>query len=528
MKKILCLLPVLLPLVCSAGTIVNNTGCTLYWNDSSATQSNLYWMTYSGSSDIWTAQGAANRGLAPLASGASGTFSQNSEGLAWYGVRVWYAPYRNGPSTQIGGTYNQDSDWPSTLVIDVAGGCGVVSNWYCAKISMKNIDSVYRAYAYLVDGTLTEWKWLSPGEPWNKEKCDSVYHVLRFQALDYSQGEPTLSGDPFGNQSNATNGTPAAPDVAGNFQAPGNQYQGGTTNIAWGTNAPNLGDSAIYDALTKFATQNHLDMNSLLSSNSTTVNLSNSVNVTVTNATDLSSLSNLLTQIRNNATNNADGNSLSNRMDYSQGTNWATGQSYTEGVIASSGLGGKIDQFNEKFGQVDLPAPVLDDWEMEFCGQVINLNPITRFGSVANACLLGMTSVAWLGFGIWASRLFFNTVRVGSNAELGGVPDLSVEAGTFGSNIIGYFVGLFVPFVFVLGWTVLLYAVLTNITDYMIAAIGWAEFQASLGAKAWYLLNAFFPVELLINLALITVTLTVTVSKIIWIACGASRFLFGK
>lgn len=405
----------------------------------------------------------------------------------------------------------------------------VSSNWYCSKISVKNVDSVYAAFAFLVDGTMEDWSWVEPGKTWTKEKCDSVYHVLQFQRLSYASGEPTYDGDPFGQQQNWTNSSTGSVTPTNAVNNVDHQYSGSTTNINWGTNSPDPGIAAVYDALIKFAAVNHEDLQTVLNRNTY---LSNYNSVTVSNSTDMSGVTNLLTQIRNNATNNADGNSVSNQLSAGASgggaTNWAFAEGQVNGVLDSSGVNTGLDTLIGRLGVPTLPGGDGSGWTMLFCGQTIDLNPVTRFPTVAAASILGFTVVLWVAFVRKMGELFTETVKTITAVQTGGVPNLEAQAATFGGNVLGIAVALAVPLIFVTAWAILVAWLLNLFLSHFTEAIGFTSWASSLGGKGWYLLVSFFPVQLAVTLCLTGVVLHFTIGKVVLIAAGASRFLWGK
>jgi len=515
MKRILA--SVLSLLVCYSSLGTSDLGCT-FVNDTGSTAEGfpvwkLRWYddgTFIGESSVYI-----NGRAAGATWNVTQAFSDGSGTIVW---EVYNGSAVVRTFTQVlGGPITRYETVPITATS---------SNWFCGKAIVKNLDIVSRVYAGYAGGVQREVRELAPGEPWEFSWCQSTYCVVEIKRLNSDGGpEETYSG------TYATN-TTATATTQNDFVDMGNQYQGGTTNILWGTNSPDLGSSAVYDAIGKFALQNHLDLNALLGqSNEVNVTLTNAVNVTVTNSTDLSGLTNLLSQIRNNATNNADGNAYSNSVSgsTSAGTNFGSGESYTSGQFDSSGAGAKLTTLISRAAPGDLPGTGDGgDWNMVFCGATINLNPLAQFPEVATASLYGFTAVTWLAFFMAAAKLFFNTVRLATSVQTGGVPNLQVEAATFGGNIAGLLVALAVPAIFVAAWCILLNFVLGLFLDTFVESIGWSAWAGSLGSKGWYLLTSFLPVSLMITLSVTLATLHLTISKVIWIAAGASRFLFGK
>lgn len=163
----------------------------------------------------------------------------------------------------------------------------------------------------------------------------------------------------------------------------------------------------------------------------------------------------------------------------------------------------------------------------------LNLDPESWAPGLMAAIKAVWTFLVLAAFAMWAGKLYFETTKVFATVQTGGVPDLnaSVEGFTFGAggNIAGVIVALAVPIAFItvsivivkllIGW------LLSNLG--LIPAAGAAM---TFGANniALYLLHSCFPVDLILTLLFLRMTLPFTIGHIVVGCAGAARFLWGK
>jgi hypothetical protein len=179
------------------------------------------------------------------------------------------------------------------------GGTIVGTNntfWCC--VNVRNTDGIchlYGAYTNNVLWAISQPIW--PGGTFHQCITSSV-PVSCYTETYFCYGEPFPTGTNGGTSgTNSNSGPPGGSGGGGNTgggtQPPQSVYTGGTNGINWTnsgplntTNVVQIGDSAIYDELVKFANQNHADLN-MLRTSTINVNLTNNLfvsnNITVTN-----------------------------------------------------------------------------------------------------------------------------------------------------------------------------------------------------------------------------------------------------
>lgn len=366
-----------------------------------------------------------------------------------------------------------------------------------------------------------------------------------------------------GNPSGATNNTPIVTSTnvtvttntgvapsdpsAGTFSPPGNTTFGGTNatgSITFNSNNTNtlkegtfqIAETAIYDALNRGFNTLDKDLKQGQANDLTYFQgLTNAIgHISVTAGTNDSSAAvrnfhidntNLLTQIRDQGTNQTPSNmlasitgSMTNAASATNAGNALFGgqASGIDGII--SGLGSPPSIGTGGGGSA---------LTMAFLDTEINVDP-EHFAPGLMGYLKNFISlVALIGFGIYAANLLFKTAQTYASASSGGVPDLEATAAGFGGNIAGLIVAGLVAVAFVTVWLLVwgwvINAIVGQITS--VATVGGLE---NPNATATYLITSVFPVSLLLTLAWTRITLPLGAAKVIGIAASASRFLIGK
>jgi len=269
-------------------------------------------------------------------------------------------------------------------------------------------------------------------------------------------------------------------------------------------------------------------------SNSTSVYVTNNNSVTVTNSTDVSGLSNLLAGISGKleaSTNLSGGGSLSNAIASKlsgSSTNWSSAETAANGIFDGIGVKTRIDSLAGAFAAPTVNSPGSADMTIQAFGTTLNLDPAVRFPALVNVSYYGFLMVAYLAFGLSVGKLFMETVRGFQSQQTGGVPDLEVSTALFGSNIAGVVVAILVGFVFVGGFGLLIFAISGLFLDNLLDSLHYSEFAAGLSGIGMYLLTTLLPLQTLLTLACTRITLHFTIGKLVLVAAGASRFLFGK
>jgi len=429
---------------------------------------------------------------------------------------------------------------------NAAGTCGSLAppaTTNCSTLIVKNVDPIPRWFLVYTNGNPWVFEPVGAGQTKSWQYCVTNGGLVIVTADRMAVGSSDSSDGTFTGTA-STNGVPSPTGTnVGGTPDGGIQYGGSTSNINWGTTTPNVGDSALLDAITKIGAQAHDDANKIntaigVNNNVSVTNVVNN-NITLTNSTDLSGVSNLLAEIKFNETNAQPALSLSNSFAgkvNGAATNWAAGESIMQGVIASTSLGSDIESMKTKFDPPDLTSGGATDMTLAFCGRTIDLDITHIVPGAQLVSYWGIMMIAYLYFGMSMGRLFGNTVNTFASTQLGGVPDMAI----LGTNGWGLVVALVVPFVFVTGFTVAVHGTFLLLLNYYLdpavvpfpsfASVG-LQYKAALqsgGGHGWYLLTSFVPVHTCISLLCTRIVMQFAIGAIIYLAVGTSRFLFGK
>lgn len=410
------------------------------------------------------------------------------------------------------------------MLVDYVVGGIAVSNWFCARALVRNVDSVthnYRAYANEV---AMETRAVEPGGLWEFVYCNSVYTPVRIARLssDGSEDQAAYYAQ-YGTNTSVIN---ANTNI--DFSAVGNQYQGGTTNILWGTNAPNVGDSALYDALTKFANQNHIDLTALLGkdevfSNYVSVSTSNKIDIVVTNQAEITT--NWLAELNRNLTNGATASNMVVSAYPSWGTNGQEALDKAAQILEDGGVKSSMDRLKEKLAAPEISGPEEPDLTMEFMGRTIDLNPAHQWPGLAAMVRAGFELMLWIWFINKMVHVFWENLKLLSNAKTGGVGSWQ-GAGVlgWGTGLFGMFTGIAVPaafsaiFIFAVKWF------LDHFFDKIAAGLNWGNWITLLGV-GYALIDAWFPISTWVSLTCTAWVSSLSVGFVASTAMIAARHL---
>lgn len=241
---------------------------------------------------------------------------KDQNGLSYYqDVRIYPGPsYAYADSFMQYAVGGSDANWPSGLCPSVP------DTNYCATIKIQNNDSVPRQYQIFkngvaqevagkygivtsvnCDGTSKPYITLASGETGTYTFCATNYFTWTWQrwAVSDCYTDGTGGGATY-NTNSASAPSVSTPTTTGSAQG-GATYTGTTSNIVGNTS---IGDSAIFDAVSKFANQNHSDLTDLKNKNwAPSVGVTNVNNNFNTNTTDMAGVTNLLKDIDKNLTN---------------------------------------------------------------------------------------------------------------------------------------------------------------------------------------------------------------------------------
>jgi len=287
-------------------------------------------------------------------------------------------------------------------------------------------------------------------------------------------------------------------------------YGGGTNNITGNTD---VGDSAIYDAITKFAKQNHRDLEGV---SNAVKSMSITNNISFTNMSE-TGVSNLIGAAH--ATNQT------HYANTPSSTNWSTAE--TAAMSALGSTPGQIDTLVSSIGSAPDVGSGSPDLEIVFAGQTLNLDPAVRFPGAQTLVYNGFTLSMLIWFAWFASRLYSATVAQYASTQTGGVPNLESTVVGTGGNIAGTILAVVVPLVIVGGWIVIWQYIFDRISTNLGLVNGLNPFTG-MNSTALYLLTSFFPVNLILTLLWTAISLQLGVTKVVLIATSVQKFLFGK
>jgi len=378
---------------------------------------------------------------------------------------------------------------------------------YCSRIKVVNTDSFLRWYNILTNGNVAvPMVPLAAGGTLDYSLCfTNVFvglSVERFtplsDAIDMTyEGSCTTNFGSFPGIPNppfqGTNGGTAGPGY----------YAGYVTNIVWGVGGASnvqVGFSAVFDGVSKSAAQAHLDAIMLSNtiathgggSGSTTV----TNNITITNSTDLTGISNLLAH----ANEVADGVSnvlaqgfsgLSTNKPTIQGM-WTNGQAaFTAGqgeaesmFAANAGFQGMLsDTLTIGSGIVD-PGGT-EDYEIHLglTGvpnfHIAPLGVDSLFAKLSVMLTKLFTFILYLGYAYWIVKTMADSWKQILNYRGTQIQDLEIDVAGFGGNALGVTVAAFVNVALLVAYA----AGLGLVVTICVGGNRWAELIATLAGN---------------------------------------------
>ena len=191
-------------------------------------------------------------------------------------------------------------------------------------------------------------------------------------------------------------------------------------------------------------------------------------------------------------------------------------------------------------------------FHFQFAGRSVNVDPVENFPAAVSMCQLVIKFLVSMAY-IWSvGQMYVSCVKIYAASQTGGVPNMEVfggaEALTFGAfgggNFIGFLVACIIPSVFlaifVIGvtlvcavplWSLVVgFAALGSALATVVGSGGGGGGGAGSGAGSAgvYLLFSFFPVKLIVDLAISRGILQISMAKAMIICSSAARYLFGK
>lgn len=181
-------------------------------------------------------------------------------------------------------------------------------------------------------------------------------------------------------------------------------------------------------------------------------------------------------------------------------------------------------------------------WEFNFCGQLVDLDPVNRFPTCFTFSFGLWNFVLVAIYLFYVAKVYVQVVNVMATAQTGGVPNLDVFSlwtgiatlgGYFGGNLIGLLVAVVVPAAFIALWFVVVTVVIGPLTDYLAIFHGISGVFATVnstptGQAAMHVLFNCFPVASAIQLLTAALIIKLTAAKAMLVSSAASRYLFGK
>jgi len=479
----------------------------------------------------WKVQTSFNGGAWADKSFTAGAVSAGSSQFAFYnpadvaGNTVAWRYVNGSGGTVVSGTYNcTGNESAVTVYTYILPNCS--SNWYCARAIVRNVDSLTRNYRAFANGVAIETRAIAPGDLWEFIYCNSVYKPVYIARLNADGAiEDAAFFAQYGTNTSVINAS-----TNSDFTALLNQYQGGTSNILWGTNAPNVGDSALYDALTKFANQNHIDLSALIGkdetySNYVSVLTSNKIDIVVTNT---AASTNWLSEINKNLTNGAAASNQIVSAFPTWGTNGQEALDKATQILDDGGVKSSMDRLKEKLAAPEISGPDEPDLTMEFMGRTIDLNPAHQWPGLAAMCRAGFELMLWVWFVTKMVNVFWDNLKLLGASKVSGVGNWQ-GAGVlgWGTGLFGMVTGIAVPaafsaiFVFAMKWF------LDHFFDKIAAGLNWGNWITLLGV-GYALLDAWFPISTFISLTCTYWISSLSVGMVASTAMLAARHLLGK
>ena len=307
--------------------------------------------------------------------------------------------------------------------------------------------------------------------------------------------------------------------------AMGGQYQGGTSNILWGTNVTMSGFSALVDALKETAAQAHEDAKRALT------NCPCGAGARDGGTNDYPE----------DWTNGITIKQLTNWFDEHKQASMSVSGSMTNGasalVAGRSALGSVVGDYDSLVDSLQgvgsggglTGAGSSSIFSFNFAGHTLDFGPESVIPGIMSAVKAAWTFLVLYAFAVWAGPWVYRVVETFSSVQTGGVPNLEATIGGCGGNIAGFVAAIAVPFAIIAVWV----GVLTVFSSGVLSYVGMLpDASSGLGLNgnqgALYLLNASFPVSLALGCASARVTLPLAGAKMALIASASSRFLVGK
>jgi len=291
-----------------------------------------------------------------------------------------------------------------------------------------------------------------------------------------------------------------------------------------GTNDTREGFSGLYDLIAKFASQNDANLTRIYSNNST-VNLSNYNNITITNS--ITGETGIVDAIEAFRLQN------SNHMERLLSTNFSASGTSTNATdatnaanLAAFAVSGKFDDIITGIGDApDNPFGVGSSsiFSIEFMGGTMNLDHEVQLPGAMGMLKAIITFIALLAFATNVGQLFFKVTQTFANVETGGVPAINA-----GVNIGGILTAAAVAAALITIWVAVFVFLFSKVWDQILMLAAASGSISITNAGALYLINAVFPVSLLISLAWTRMLLYFFAGKVVFLASAASKYLFGK
>jgi len=305
------------------------------------------------------------------------------------------------------------------------------------------------------------------------------------------------------------------------------------------TNDTQEGSSAVYDAVTKFAAQNHQDLLRIAFSNSITANVSNNITVTninsVTNENNFfdTNIVNAINALHHSQTNHSGATNYNN----SAGVNQAAAISAGNSAIATT-----VEKFDSAITGMGSPPDISLDgspelMEIAFMDTTLNLDPEVRFPGAMSMIKALITLVATLYFLINMTELYLRVATTYATAQTGGVPNMEGSVLGTGGNIAGVVAALVISAAFIAIWVLTfdsIFSLILGTGDTIQSLMSGMDAKATLATGAIsnpitrYLLDSVFPLSLLLSYAWTRIVAQFTIAKLIIVSSSISRFLFGK
>ena len=356
-----------------------------------------------------------------------------------------------------------------------------------------------------------------------------VTNRLALDSLINSNGLTGVSNSIVSENNNLTNwlGQELGTNIL-NSRMLSNVVQGVSNAVVWsGTNQGLFLSNAFYGVMQGIATNGGFGAGGSGTNSFDVAGVTNNATANMRVLSNgLSSISGALSNGFAGLTNGAGySNLVTGGMIPSSGTNGdaALASGNSASAAAQSAADGAIAAVGSPPQPGDGSMPSLN---ITIAGATMDISPEAIAPGITASLKSMITLVALITFAMSAGKLFWEASRTYAQAQTGGVPDLDAEVLGVGGNVFGVIAAIAVPTVFIGLWVALFTALFGLLTGFL-SQLATSAFSLP-NATAMAMLEAVFPLNLILSLVWTRVVMQFSAAKLVIISASASRYLFGK